>query len=197
MTSTAATASAGTATTSTPLPTGVAPGTWQIETSHSSAAFSVRHAGISKVRGTIAITGGRIVIGDDLESSTVEATLDPATVDTRDERRDGHLRSADFFETETYPTWEFRSTGIRADGEDYLIDGELTAHGVTRPVTLRTEFNGGATDPFGAARLGASATTTISRKEFGLTWNAALETGGVLVSDTITISLDIEAVAAE
>jgi polyisoprenoid-binding protein YceI len=184
------------ATPTTALPAGATPGTWQIETSHSSAAFSVRHAGISKVRGTIAVTGGSIVIGDDLTTSSVEATLDPATVNTRDERRDGHLRGADFFETETYPTWEFRSTAIRTDGEDYLIDGELTAHGATRPVTLHAEFNGGATDPFGAARLGASATTTISRKDFGLTWNAALETGGVLVGDTITISLDIEAVAA-
>ncbi len=185
-----------TATTATALPAGVTPGTWEIETSHSSAAFSVRHAGISKVRGTIAITGGRIVVGQDLASSSVEATLDPATVDTRDERRDGHLRSGDFFDAETYPTWEFRSTAIRADGEEYVIEGDLTAHGVTNRVELRTEFNGAATDPFGTSRLGASATTKISRKDFGLTWNAALETGGVLVGDAITISLDIEAVPA-
>ncbi len=182
--------------TTTDLPAGVTPGTWEIETSHSTAAFSVRHAGISKVRGTIAITGGRIVIGETLADSSVTATLDPATVSTNDERRDGHLRSADFFETDTYPTWEFRSTAIRPDGDDFVIDGELTAHGVTHPVALRTEFNGAATDPFGTARLGASATTQISRKDFGLVWNAALETGGVLVGDAITISLDIEAVAA-
>ena len=184
-----------TTTTTTPLPQGVTPGTWEIETSHSGASFRVRHAGISKVRGTIGITGGEIVIGETLEASTVRATLDPATVDTKDERRDGHLRSADFFETETYPTWEFRSTGIRPDGADVVIEGELTAHGITRPVHLRTEFNGGATDPFGVARLGASATTEISRQEFDLTGNAALETGGVLVGDTITITLEIEAVA--
>jgi polyisoprenoid-binding protein YceI len=184
-----------TATTTTPLPTGVTPGTWEIETSHSGASFRVRHAGISKLRGTIDITGGEIVIGETLEASAVRATLDPATVDTKDERRDGHLRSADFFEAETYPTWEFRSTAIRPDGADVVIEGELTAHGITRPVHLRTEFNGGATDPFGVARLGASATTEISRKEFGLTWNAALETGGMLVGDTITITLEIEAVA--
>jgi polyisoprenoid-binding protein YceI len=191
MTTTAAT----TVTTATPLPAGVTPGTWEIETSHSGASFRVRHAGISKVRGTIDITGGEIVIGETLEASTVRATLDPATVDTKDERRDGHLRSADFFETEAFPTWEFRSTTIRPDGADYAIEGELTAHGVTRPVSLRTEFNGGATDPFGVARLGASATTEISRKDFDLTWNAALETGGMLVGDTITITLEIEAVA--
>ncbi len=184
------------ATSTTQLPAGITPGTWEIETSHSGASFSVRHAGISKVRGTIDVTAGEIVIGDTLEASSVTATLAPATVDTKDERRDGHLRGADFLETETYPTWTFRSTAIRADGEDYLIDGELTAHGVTRPVELRTEFNGGATDPFGASRLGASATTEISRKDFGLTWNAALETGGVLVSDTVWISLEVEAVAA-
>lgn len=183
-----------TTTMTTPLPTGVTPGTWVIETTHSSASFRVRHAGISKVHGTIDITGGEILIGETLEASTVRATLDPATVDTKDERRDGHLRSAEFFEAETYPTWEFRSTAIRPDGA-VVIEGELTAHGVTRPVHLRTEFNGGATDPFGVARLGASATTEISRKEFGLTWNAALETGGVLVGDTITIALEIEAVA--
>lgn len=189
------TTTASTTTSTSPLPEGVAPGTWEIETSHSSAAFRVRHAGISKVRGTIDITDGEIVIGETLEASSVRATLDPATVDTKDERRDGHLRSADFFEAETYPTWEFRSTAIRPDGADYLIDGELTAHGITRPASLRTEFNGGATDPFGVARLGASASTEISRKEYGLTWNAPLEAGGVLVGDAITITLEIEAVA--
>lgn len=183
-------------TTETGIPTGATPGTWAIEPSHSRATFTVRHAGIAKVHGTIEITDGEIVIGDDLASSSVTATLDPATVDTRDERRDAHLRSADFFEAETYPTWSFRSTSITRDGEDYRIAGEVTIHGVTREVELHTEFSGGATDPFGVARLGASATTEISRKDFGLTWNAALETGGVLVSDSIRITLDIEAIAA-
>lgn len=192
---TATTATTTTATTA--LPAGVRPGTWTIETSHSRAGFAVRHAGISKTHGTVAITGGEIVIGDTLEASSVRATLDPATVDTKDERRDGHLRSADFFETETYPTWEFRSTAVRADGEDFVVEGDLTIHGVTRPVTLRTEFEGAATDPFGVARLGATASTVISRKDFGLTWNAALETGGVLVADKVTITLDIEAVAKD
>lgn len=184
-----------TTTTTTSLPAGVTPGIWAIETSHSRAGFSVRHAGIAKVHGTVAITGGEIVIGDTLEASSVVATLDPATVDTGAEQRDGHLRSADFFEVETYPTWEFRSTAVRADDEDFAIDGELTIRGTTRPVTLKTTFEGAATDPFGASRLGATATVEISRKDFGLTWNAALETGGVLVGDKITITLDIEAVA--
>lgn len=186
-----------TTTTSTTIPAGVTSGTWTIEPSHSRASFSVRHAGIAKVHGTIDITDGRIEIGDSLATSSITATLDPATVDTKDARRDEHLRSGDFFDAEQHPAWTFRSTEIAADGEDYVIRGELTIHGVTRPVELRTEFNGGATDPFGTARLGASATTEISRREFGLTWNAALETGGVLVSDTVKISLDIEAVAQD
>jgi len=186
---------AASTTTATDLPAGVAPGTWTIEPSHSRATFTVRHAGIAKVHGTLEITEGTIVIRDDLGASSVTATLDPATVDTRDERRDAHLRSAEFFENETFPRWTFRSTSITPDDGEFVIAGELTIHGVTRPVELRTEFNGAATDPFGVARLGASATTEISRKDFGLTWNAALETGGVLVSDSIRISLDIEAVA--
>lgn len=182
--------------TTTTLPAGLTTGTWTIEPSHSSAEFTVRHAGIAKVRGSVAITEGAITIGEDLASSSVTATLDPATIDTRDANRDGHLKSADFFEVETYPTWSFTSTSIEARGDDYVIVGDLTIHGVTKPVELRTEFNGAATDPFGAARLGFSATTEFSRKEFGLTWNAALETGGVLVSDTVKVALEIEAVQA-
>ena len=184
-----------TATTTTNLPAGLTSGTWLVETSHSSAAFTVRHAGISKARGTLAITEGVVTIGDDLASTTVTATLDAASVDTKDAGRDGHLKSADFFDVETYPTWTFTSTSIAPRGDDYVIAGDLTIHGVTRPVELVTEFNGAATDPFGAARIGFSAKTEISRKDFGLTWNAALETGGVLVSDTVKIALEIEAVA--
>jgi len=181
--------------TTTALPAGVRPGTWVIETSHSHAGFTVRHAGISKVHGTVAIVSGEIVIGETLEQSSVVATLDPATVETGAEQRDAHLRSADFFEVETYPTWEFRSTAVRADGDDFAIDGDLSIRGVTRPVTLKTTFEGAAIDPYGNSRLGATATVEISRKDFGLTWNTALETGGVLVGDKVTVNLDIEAVA--
>ncbi|WP_182112124.1 MULTISPECIES: YceI family protein [unclassified Actinotalea] len=181
----------------TTLPTGVTTGTWSIEPSHSSASFTVRHAGISKTRGTVAITDGTVTIGEDLASSSVTATLDPATIDTRDTNRDGHLKSADFFEVETYPTWTFASTSIRAEDDDeYVLVGDLTIHGVTREVELEVEFNGAATDPFGASRLGFSAKTELSRKDFGLTWNAALETGGVLVSDKVKVALEIEAVKA-
>lgn len=180
----------------TALPAGLTAGVWSVETSHSSASFTVRHAGISKVRGTVAITEGTITLGEDLESSSVTATLDPATVTTRDENRDAHLRSADFFDVENIPTWTFASTAVRAAGEDYVVVGDLTIHGVTREVELAVEFNGAATDPFGAQRLGFEAEVTISRKDFDLTWNAALEAGGVLVSDKVTIALDIEAVPA-
>ena len=184
-----------TSTTTTALPAGLTSGTWLIETSHSSAAFAVRHAGISKARGTLASTEGVLTIGEDLASTTVTATLDAASVDTKDAGRDGHLKSADFFDVETYPRWTFASTSISPRGDEHVIAGDLTIRGVARPVELVTEFNGAATDPFGAARIGFSAKTEISRKDFGLTWNAALETGGVLVSDTVKIALEIEAVA--
>jgi polyisoprenoid-binding protein YceI len=181
-----------TRTVATSLPTG----TWQIETSHSHAGFSVRHAGIAKVRGSVDITGGTIVVGDTLAETSVTATLDPATVDTRDAGRNGHLTSADFFDVENHPTWTFASTSVEEGGEGLLVHGDLTIRGVTQPVTLDVELNGAATDPFGNARVGFSATTKISRKDFGLTWNAALETGGVLVGDAITITLEIEGVSA-
>lgn len=183
-----------TETAATVLPTGLTAGTWAIDASHSEAAFTVRHAGIAKVRGTVAITEGTIAVGEDLAVSAVTATLDPATIDTRDANRDGHLKSADFFEVETYPTWTFTSSAVRAAGDGYVVTGDLTIHGVTKTVELATEFNGTATDPFGNARAGFSATTEISRKEFGLTWNAALETGGVLVSDTVKIALEVSAI---
>ncbi|HEY3436106.1 MAG TPA: YceI family protein [Actinotalea sp.] len=183
-----------TTTQGTTLPAGLTTGTWLIETSHSAATFTVRHAGISRARGSLAISEGVVTVGDDLASTSVTATLDAASVDTKDANRDGHLKSADFFDVENHPTWTFVSTSIAPRGDDYVIAGDLTIHGVTRPVELVTEFNGAATDPFGAQRVGFSATTEISRKDFGLTWNAALETGGVLVSDTVKIALEIEAV---
>ena len=181
-------------TATTALPTASLTGTWVIDPSHSEAGFTTRHAGIAKVRGSVAITEGTIVIGDDVTTSSVTAVLDPSTIDTRDANRDGHLRSADFFEVETYPTWTFASTSVTPKGRDYALVGDLTIHGVTRTVELELEFNGTATDPFGNARAGFSAETEISRKDFGLTWNAALETGGFLVSDTVKVALEISAI---
>lgn len=173
--------------------TALTAGTWTIDPSHSEASFTVRHAGIAKVRGTVAITEGAVVVSED-GTATVRATLDPATVSTGDETRDGHLKTADFFEVETYPTWTFESQAIKVEGEEAEVTGDLTIHGVTQPVTLETEFNGTATDAYGNLRAGFSATTTISRKDFGLTWNAALEAGGVLVSDKVQVSLEISAI---
>lgn len=178
----------------TTLPAGLTAGTYALDASHSQASFQVRHAGISKVRGTLAITGGTITVGEDLESSAVQAELDAASVSTGDANRDNHLRSADFWDAENKPTWTFSSTAITSDGDDIAIAGDLTINGITNPVTLETEFSGTATDPFGNPRAGFEATTEISRKDFGLTWNAALETGGVLVGDKIKIALDVSAI---
>jgi polyisoprenoid-binding protein YceI len=180
--------------TTTALPTELVAGTWTIDASHSEAGFSVRHAGISKVRGTVAITEGTIVVGEDLTVTSVTATLDPSTISTGDAGRDGHLKSGDFFDVEQFATWTFASTSVRPVGSDYVIVGDLTIHGVTKSVELETEFNGTAVDPYNNLRAGFSASTTISRKEFGLTWNAALEAGGVLVSDKVVISIDIAAI---
>ncbi|WP_265520516.1 YceI family protein [Oerskovia flava] len=178
----------------TPLPNGLTAGTYTIDPSHSQAAFTVRHAGISKVRGTIAISSGSITIGEEVENSTVQAELDAASVSTGDAGRDGHLKSQDFWDAENKPTWTFTSTKITTDGDDYAIEGDLTINGVTNTVTLETEFAGTATDPFGNPRAGFEAKTEISRKDYGLTWNAALETGGVLVGDKVKIALDLSAI---
>lgn len=178
----------------TPLPAGLTAGTYVIDPSHSSAQFTVRHAGIAKVRGTIAITEGTITVGEDLESSSVTASLDAASVNTGDANRDNHLKSADFWSADERPTWTFQSTGIKADGGDYVISGDLTINGVTKAVELETEFTGTATDPFGNARAGFESELEISRADYGLTWNAALETGGFLVGDKVKIALDVSAI---
>ncbi len=176
------------------LPTGLSAGTYTIDPTHSQASFTVRHAGISKVRGTIAITDGNLTVADDVEASTVTAELDAASVNTGDTSRDAHLRSADFWDADTKPTWTFASTAVKVDGDEWIVTGDLTINGVTNPVELATEFSGAATDPFGNARVGFEATTEVSRRDFGLTWNAALEAGGVLVGDKIKIALDISAI---
>lgn len=169
-------------------------GTYTIERDHSELGFNVRHAGIAKVRGKFTEYDGTIVIAEDLTQSAAEVTMQTASVFTGSEARDNHLRSADFFDAESNPTITFSSTGVRADGDDLALVGDLTINGVTRPVELDVEYNGAATDPFGFQRIGFEAKTKVNRKDFGLTWNAALETGGVLVSDQVTILLDVSAV---
>lgn len=167
-------------------------GTWTLDPSHSEVTFSVRHMMISKVRGTFGVKSATLVAPENPLEAKVEASVDVASVDTKDEGRDQHLRSADFFDAETYPTMDFRSTGVRVEDGDFLVDGDLTIRGVTRPVTFAFEFGGFGTDPWGNYKAGATAKTVINREDFGLTWNAALETGGVLVGKDVTIELDLQ-----
>ncbi|CAH0273316.1 Protein YceI [Arthrobacter sp. Bi83] len=172
------------------LPSGLTPGTWTLDMSHSEIGFTVRHAGISKVRGRFTDANAEARVRESLAESSVRATVKTASFDSGDANRDGHVRGADFFDVEQYPEMTFRAKGIEGDGEDYTVTGDLTIRGITKPVELEVEFTGVAVDPFGATRAGFSAETEISRKEFGLTWNAALETGGFLVSDKVKINLE-------
>ena len=180
--------------TATAIP-GFVAGTWQIDPTHSEVGFAVRHMMVSKVRGRFTDFSGTIVTGDSPEASSVSADIQVSSITTGNEQRDGHLRSPDFFETDTHPTMTFRSTSVRAEGDHWIISGDLTLKGITKPVELLTELSGIGPDAFGApARAGFSATTTINRHDFGVSWNAAVEGGGAIVSDKVTIQLDIEAV---
>jgi polyisoprenoid-binding protein YceI len=172
------------------------PGTWNIDPAHTTVGFVARHLMIAKVRGRFTGVSGTITVPADRLQSSVEATIELATVDTGDDQRDGHLRSADFFDVENHPTMTFRSTGVKVDGKDMVVTGDLTIKGVTRPVELDVEFDGVGPDPWGGTRAGFTAKTEVSRKEWGLEWNVALETGGVLVGDKVKLELDIEAVKA-
>lgn len=164
------------------------PGTWTLDPAHTTVGFTVRHAGISKVRGTFGDLEGTLVVGQGGDDLRFEATLQTASVSTGNADRDGHLKSADFFDAETFPKIRFVSTEVSGDS----LTGELTIRDVTKPVTLDFSYEGAATDPFGTYRAGFTGETTISRKEFGLTWNAALEGGGVLVSDEVKIQIEAE-----
>ena len=172
------------------------PGTWNVDPSHTVVGFTARHLMISKVRGRFTTFTGSVTIAEDPLQSTVEATVDLASVTTGDEARDGHLKSGDFFDVENHPTMTFRSTGIKADGDDYILTGDLTVADKTRSVDFELEFDGVTQDPWGGTRGGFSAKTEISRKDWELTWNVALETGGVLVGDKVKIELDVELVKA-
>ncbi len=172
----------------------VLPGTWQIDPVHSAVEFSVRHMMVSKVKGRFTRFGGTITVAEDPLRSSVEASIETASVDTHDENRDNHLRSPDFFDVERYPTMTFRSTEVRPAGEGYLVVGDLTLHGVTKQVELNLELNGTGPDAYGGLRTGFTATTELNRKDFGLTWNAAIEGGGVVVGDKVKVTLEIEAV---
>jgi polyisoprenoid-binding protein YceI len=169
-------------------------GTWSIDPVHTEVGFSVRHMMVSKVRGKFRTFSGQIVTGRDPLDSSVTAEIDLSSIDTGNEQRDAHIRSADFFEVETYPAMTYRSTGVRRHGDGYVLDGELTLKGVTRDVPLALEINGFGPDAYGGTRAGFSATAEINRRDFGVNFSAAMETGGAVVGDKVTIQLEIEAV---
>lgn len=172
-------------------------GTYEIDAAHSVLGFSVRHAGVARVRGTFNKFSGTITVAEDFASSSAEVEIDAASVETGQAARDEHLRSADFWHAEENPTWSFRTTSIEGAGDEFVLHGDFTANGVTQPVALKTELEGVGDGPDGKLRVGFSAETTLSRKAFGLTWNVAMEGGGLLVSDNVRVQLDIAAVAQD
>ena len=175
---------------------GYVAGTWDIDPVHSEVAFTIRHMAVSKVRGRFDKFEGVLVTGEDPLSSTVTATIDATSINTNNEQRDGHIKSADFFEVESHPSWTFTSTGIKADGDDYQLAGDLTIRGVTKPVTLKLEINGVGPDAYGGTRAGFSAVGEINRHDFGVSFNGPIPgvPGGVILSDKATIHLEVEAV---
>ncbi|HEX6248790.1 MAG TPA: YceI family protein [Nocardioidaceae bacterium] len=171
-------------------------GTWSLDPSHTRIGFVARHAMVTKVRGAFnEFEGTAVVDGNDLAASKVDVTIQAASIDTRNEQRDGHLRSNDFLAMDEYPTITFVSTGVRSTGPASLeLTGDLTIKGVTNAVTIPFDYEGAATDPFGNLRAGFEGSVTINRKDYGITWNAALETGGVLVGDKIVLEFEVSAI---
>ncbi len=173
---------------------GYVAGTWAIDPEHSEVGFTVRHMMISKTRGKFTRFSGELVTAPDVLSSSVTAEIDLASVDTGNAQRDAHLRAPDFFDVDSHPQMRYRSTGLRPDGGHYVLDGELTLKDVTKNVPLTLEVNGFGPDMWGGTRVGFTASGEINRQDFGVTWNAAIEAGGVAISDKVTIHLEIEAV---
>lgn len=169
-------------------------GTWDIDASHSTVGFSVRHMMVSKVRGYFRDFSGELVTAEDPAQSSVTARINMDSIDTRQEQRDAHIRSADFFDVGNHTEMLFRSTAVAADGDDWTVTGDLTIKGITKPVTLALELNGFGPDAYGGTRAGFSAKTEISRKEYGVDIDMPMDGGGVVVGDKITVELEIEAV---
>jgi polyisoprenoid-binding protein YceI len=171
-----------------------ATGTWVIDPAHTSLAFSARHAMVAKVRGSFGEFAGSFTIdGANPANSTAELTIQAASIDTKNADRDAHLKSADFLDVEAFPTLAFTSTAVAVSGDQIVVSGDLTIHGVTKPVDVTYELVGISQDPWGNTKIGFEGSAKISRKDFELTWNAALETGGVLIGDDIKLNLDVEA----
>ena len=176
---------------------GYVAGKWDIDAVHSEIGFTVRHMMVSKVRGRFDKFEGSIVTGDKPEDSSVTASIDATSINTNNEQRDGHIKSADFFEVEKYPSWDFASTGLRnIEGDGFLLDGNLTVKGVTKPVTFEVELNGIGPDAYGGTRIGFSAIAEIDRNDFGVSFTGPIPgaPGGVIVSDKVQLNLEIEAV---
>lgn len=171
-------------------------GTYEIDATRSVARFAVRHLGFARVRGRFREMAGTVEIAEDIAGSSAHATIQAASFDTGDQIRDGFVRSADFLDVEHHPTLEFHSTGLRPHGRRGSLDGDLTIRDVTRPVSFEVTFEGGEVDDGGAPRIRFSARTELNREDFGLTWNQALETGGLLVGKQVKVELSIEAVGA-
>jgi len=169
-------------------------GTWKSDKPHSELSFTVRHLQISKVRGFFRDFDVTIATAEDFEDSTIEAVIQMASIDTNAEPRDNHLRTSDFFDVEQFPTATFTSTSVSGTPDDFTVVGDLTLKGVTKPVTLRGEFGGLMRDHQGLLHAGATATTKINRKDWGVEWNAPLETGGLLLGDEIALSFDIQVI---
>ncbi|HET6391952.1 MAG TPA: YceI family protein [Blastococcus sp.] len=169
-------------------------GTWDIDASHSTVGFSVRHMMVSKVRGYFRDFSGEIVTAEDPAQSVVNARVNMDSIDTRQEQRDAHIRSADFFDVGNHTEMTFRSTAVATDGADWTVTGDLTIKGITKPVTLELELNGFGPDAYGGTRAGFSAKTEISRKAYGVDIDMPMDGGGVVVGDKITVELEIEAV---
>ncbi len=183
-----------TATTSEVTGLATATGTWVIDPAHTNLGFSARHAMVAKVRGNFDEFAGTFTIdGANPANSSAELTIQAASIDTKTADRDAHLKSADFLDVEVYPTITFTSTAVVVRGSDIVVTGDLTIHGVTKSVDVTYELVGISQDPWGNTKIGFEGSTKISRKDFGLVWNAALETGGVLVGDEIKLNLDVEA----
>ncbi|QYN18994.1 YceI family protein [Amycolatopsis sp. DSM 110486] len=177
---------------------GYVAGTWVIDPVHSTVSFTIRHLMVSKVRGSFGALEGEIITGVDPLDSSVTAAIDVTLINTNNRQRDDHIRSADFFEVERYPTSTFRSTGVRRDGEYFLLDGELTIKAVTHPVTFKLEVDGFGPDahredPMAGARAGFSATAELNRTDFDVTFNSPIPGGGVALSEKVQITVEIEA----
>lgn len=175
---------------------GYVAGTWDIDPAHSEVSFVVRHMVVSKVRGRFDTFQGTIVLADDPLQSTAEATIEAGSINTNQEQRDDHVRSADFFDVENHPQITFRSTGVRAEKDHFLLDGDLTIRGTTKPVTLELELNGFSPDPYGGTRVGFSASGEINRQDFGVSYNGPIPgaDNAMVLSDKITVNIEIEAV---